>query len=319
MVYVSGATGNRPNIALADADSATTMPAVGMTMATIANNAYGMILVHGVFTGIDLSAYATGDELFVSGTPGGTTNVKPTFPQRDQSVGIVLNAAVNGTIYFNGTGEDLHLESITDGTNNYNDHPRRLSFNSDHFYLSGDQYGEPVVNLRGGFVPVKLFNLPTITNTLAETDLLNLSIPAGSLGTDKALKFKITGRAYNFSGVNRTMTVKGYYGAKTMFNVTTAAITFVDKVRTFKFWGNLQALGNSQTKFFDSEFQIGGTSAATAGITKANVALDAGFQSKEPFTVDDSLAGQTFRLTLAPAAASPAYTFYLDYAVVEVE
>lgn len=149
LVYISGSSGDRPNIALADADSESTMPVIGITTASIAHNAYGVILVHGSWTGaIDLSSFADGDALYASGTAGAVTNVKPTYPQIDQPIGYVVNNVATGTIFINPGGIDEHIEEITDGTNVYNDHPRRLSFNANQFYLSGDLSGEPVVNLK---------------------------------------------------------------------------------------------------------------------------------------------------------------------------
>lgn len=147
IVRITSGTGQRPDISLASNSSSSTMPAVGIAVTSISNLAYGTVLVHGVFTGVDTSGFSEGAELFV-GTSGSFTSTKPTFPNIDQSVGICINSHVNGTVYINFGGLDLHLESVTDGTNSYDDHPRKLSFNSNHFYLSGDLTGEPVVNLR---------------------------------------------------------------------------------------------------------------------------------------------------------------------------
>jgi hypothetical protein len=43
-VYISGSTGNVPNVELARADSPSTMPAIGLVYETIANNGFGRIM-----------------------------------------------------------------------------------------------------------------------------------------------------------------------------------------------------------------------------------------------------------------------------------
>jgi hypothetical protein len=97
-VYISGATGNVPNIALADADSLTTLPAIGLVLDTIANNDYGMVMSHGLITAIDTSSFSVGNILYVSSTTGTLTATRPVFPAHAQRVGSVSVSGVSGQI-----------------------------------------------------------------------------------------------------------------------------------------------------------------------------------------------------------------------------
>jgi len=94
IVYISGATGNRPLISLAqannDANSAQTM---GFTKESIANNGFGYVIVRGELENIDTSALTEGVQLYLSPTTAGTwTTTKPSAPQHLVYVGIVVRA-----------------------------------------------------------------------------------------------------------------------------------------------------------------------------------------------------------------------------------
>lgn len=99
-VYVTGSTGNVPNIGLAKADAAATLPAVGVTLDAIANNAFGQVMKTGVLAGYDTSAFAAGATVWVSAATAGTyTNTRPTIPNFIQRMGTVLVSGVgNGSI-----------------------------------------------------------------------------------------------------------------------------------------------------------------------------------------------------------------------------
>ena len=94
IVYISGATGNRPLITLSqannDANSAQTM---GFTKTAIANNAFGYVIVRGEVENLDTSALTEGVQLYLSPTTAGTwTTTKPSAPQHLVYVGIVIRA-----------------------------------------------------------------------------------------------------------------------------------------------------------------------------------------------------------------------------------
>jgi hypothetical protein len=124
IVYISGATGNRPLITLAqannDANSAQTM---GFTKTAIANNGFGYVIVRGELENIDTSGLTEGVQLYLSPTTAGTwTTTKPSAPQHLVYVGIVVRAhPTQGVILVavqNGYElPELHDVKITSPTN----------------------------------------------------------------------------------------------------------------------------------------------------------------------------------------------------------
>jgi len=100
VVYVNGATGNTPTIALAIATSFTTADIIGVTTTTIANNGFGYVTINGLVNGLDTSAFAEGDAVFLSATTAGTyTTTEPTRPNYSIQVGVILRAnPSNGTL-----------------------------------------------------------------------------------------------------------------------------------------------------------------------------------------------------------------------------
>lgn len=93
-------TGSVPSLGLAKADSMTTMPSIGVTIESIANNAFGRYMPVGALENVDTSAFAEGDLLYVSATTAGTlTATPPLYPNLRQDVGTVLVSGVgNGSI-----------------------------------------------------------------------------------------------------------------------------------------------------------------------------------------------------------------------------
>jgi hypothetical protein len=91
-VYITGANGNVPTVAMARADSTATMPAVGVMYDTTPNNSFGRVMSLGNLENFNLSAFAVGAALWVSPTvAGGMTSVRPGPPNMPQLVGVCLN------------------------------------------------------------------------------------------------------------------------------------------------------------------------------------------------------------------------------------
>lgn len=99
-VYISGSTGQFPEVTKARANSMTTMPAAGMAVADISDSSFGQIMTEGDIQGIDTSAFNAGDILYVStATAGASTTTEPTGTNIDQRVGVVVTSnPANGVI-----------------------------------------------------------------------------------------------------------------------------------------------------------------------------------------------------------------------------
>jgi hypothetical protein len=94
VVYLSGATGNRPNAVRAQANSeATSSKTFGFVVADIANNADGFVACAGTLHDLNTSAFAAGDALWLSPTTaGGWTTTVPSEPDHAVFLGYVARS-----------------------------------------------------------------------------------------------------------------------------------------------------------------------------------------------------------------------------------
>jgi hypothetical protein len=105
-VYIVGNVGDtdRVEVAAADFDDATKMPAVGLLEQTLANNGSGDAIILGELDEANTNAYTINQELFV-GNNGTLTSTRPTTGQV-QSVGVVARVNSNtGVIVVNMQGQ----------------------------------------------------------------------------------------------------------------------------------------------------------------------------------------------------------------------
>jgi len=105
-VYIVGNVGDtdRVEVAAADFDDATKMPAVGLLEQTLANNGSGDAIILGELDEANTNAYTINTELFV-GNNGALTSTRPTTGQV-QSVGVVARVNSNtGVIVVNMQGQ----------------------------------------------------------------------------------------------------------------------------------------------------------------------------------------------------------------------
>lgn len=125
VVYSTGSTGTAPNVALAQANSENTLPAIGITMEAIDHNAFGRIQRFGrTEFSFNTSTFSANDQLYVSPTvAGGLTNVRPTHPNMAQPVGVVVVVGVgNGSIFtdftafYNGHSDGTISDTWTFGS-----------------------------------------------------------------------------------------------------------------------------------------------------------------------------------------------------------
>lgn len=94
VVYINGSLGQNSTVAKAIATSdATSAQTLGLLTADLANNATGYVTVIGVLTGMNTSAFADGQQLYLSPTTAGTfTATKPYAPSHLVYVAVVQHA-----------------------------------------------------------------------------------------------------------------------------------------------------------------------------------------------------------------------------------
>lgn len=100
-VFISGASGNRVVFSLAQANQVTAGKTIAMLTQDVLNNQQGQATVIGLVRDIDTSAFAEGNELWLSATvAGGVTNVRPPAPNAAVRIGYVVRShATLGAIY----------------------------------------------------------------------------------------------------------------------------------------------------------------------------------------------------------------------------
>jgi len=119
VVHISGFSvpQDLPLIALADSDSAATMPAVGIVTDDISDNTNGDVTIAGVLDGVVTTGLTNGATIYVNGTPGVFTDVKPTGTGLIQNIGTVLKVggAGVGRIKITSMDRTNDLPNIPDG------------------------------------------------------------------------------------------------------------------------------------------------------------------------------------------------------------
>ena len=117
IVYVSGfhTASSTIEISLADNSSASSMPAFGFTMESIAAGGTGKILQQGQLENLNTDSIAEGTTLYV-GTSGNWSTTKPTGTALIQNIGKVLkDNASTGIIHVGGSGRSNDLPNLANG------------------------------------------------------------------------------------------------------------------------------------------------------------------------------------------------------------
>jgi hypothetical protein len=109
-VYISSynSTSGKPEITKSQASDLTTFPVIGLAQTAIGNGSDGVVVLSGVFTGVNTSSYTAGDRLYV-GSSGGLTATQPvTATTNSGVVGVVAKSnSTSGIILvgsFKGNG-----------------------------------------------------------------------------------------------------------------------------------------------------------------------------------------------------------------------
>ncbi len=124
VVYINGAQGQRPSVALANNSSdATSASTFGIVAETIANGAEGFVVTLGYIKGIDTSAFSQGAALWLGSTAGTVTTTKPIAPNHIVLVGYCVSShATSGKIFVkvqNGYElDEIHDVLISNKTDN---------------------------------------------------------------------------------------------------------------------------------------------------------------------------------------------------------
>ena len=217
IVYLSGATGNRPNALLAQANTeATSSKTIGMVIADITNNSDGQIAVNGTLHDIDTSAFSAGDMLWLSATTAGgvVANTPPAEPNHSVFIGYVARAhPTQGRVVLaiqNGYElDELHGVQITSVANN-----DILKYNSTSGLWVNAQ--PPIIN------KIKTTDGTAVTGTTANTLTDSILIPANSVAVGDVITFRNRVRKTGTAGL---LSVRAYVNTTAVIGGANVAIS----------------------------------------------------------------------------------------------
>jgi hypothetical protein len=125
VVYITGASGNKPLVGKAQANAeSTSARTYGILQADILTNHNGTAVLAGLLSGLDTSSYAEGTQLYLSPTvAGGIATTKPSAPNHIVYIGVISRSHANqGQIEVHISNgfelEELHNVSISSVANN---------------------------------------------------------------------------------------------------------------------------------------------------------------------------------------------------------
>ena len=205
VVYLLGATGNRPNAVLSDASTeATSSKTIGLVSANIADNTDGYVTVSGSMHDLNLGTFADGDRLWLSTTPGQmVANTPPAEPAHAVFIGTVARAHPTlGRIVLaiqNGYElTELHGVQVPSPSNN-----DVLRYNS----TSGLWEDDSIPTILG-YTPANI-DSPAFTGTP--------TAPTPASGDNDT---SIATTAFVTNAVQQSLSFEGYFGAGTDGSVT---------------------------------------------------------------------------------------------------
>lgn len=122
VVYIVGAfNSNIANVALAKADSTTTMPAIGLLHENLAAGATGMAVAYGKIQNVNTQGFASGQTIYVSNVEAGKFMSSKPYGLTDQiqNIGICIEGgSANGVVFVTGVGRsndipNAPIETVT--------------------------------------------------------------------------------------------------------------------------------------------------------------------------------------------------------------
>ena len=118
VVYISGGIGDNPEVRKAQANSASTMAALGIMKDNTNLNDVGECVTSGEITGLNLTGFTTGDELFVSNTTaGGLLTSAPTGEANlVQKIGKVIKGGAGGALTVLGAFRTNATPNLNEGS-----------------------------------------------------------------------------------------------------------------------------------------------------------------------------------------------------------
>ena len=156
-VYISGGTGDNPEVSKADADDSAKMPVFGVTTEAVTATNTTDLVIYGLLESYDTTGFATGESLFVSTTAGELTTTKPTGEgSLLQTVGKVIKGNSNGgKITITGAGRTNATPNLDDGNifvGNAANQATTIDLDAFTYPISSDSNITSTANIQGSYV-----------------------------------------------------------------------------------------------------------------------------------------------------------------------
>ena len=220
VIYINGASGNKPTVTKAIATGDTTSAQTfGIVQANISNNSNGYVVAVGDLDGLDTSAFTEGAQLYLSSTTAGAyTTTKQYAPNHLVYIGVITRShPTQGRIEVNIQNgyemDELHNVSAQSPANNDG-----LFWNSTTNLWSKNTIGGVL-----GYTPVTSARLINTTSPLVGGGDLSadrtLSIPAATTSVNGYLT-STDWTTFNAKQAALTLTTTGTSGAATLVGAT---------------------------------------------------------------------------------------------------
>lgn len=187
VVYISGAQGQKPTVALASNDVKTKAHnTIGVATEELTNNQSGFVTTRGFVRNVNTSAWSDGDILYL-GSNGSMTDTIPTPPLFNVQVGYVINGGSVGAgiIYVQvdkvheiQESPDVYMPTITDG-----DIPKWNGSNNRFEEFDIDTALSDAVDVTDAKLLLKADQATTYTITEIDNKLLSVYISRGQVAT----------------------------------------------------------------------------------------------------------------------------------------
>lgn len=168
VVYISGGTGDNPEVKKAQANASITMPALGIMKNNTAEDAIGECVTSGEITGLNLTGFSTGDELFVSSTTaGGFQTSAPTGEANlIQKIAKVIKGGTGGALTVLGAFRTNATPNLNQGNlfiGNASNQTSTLAIGSNNTVLTSNgttaSWQLPQTS-KLGFTPLSIYEAP---------------------------------------------------------------------------------------------------------------------------------------------------------------